>query len=60
MSNYNPTECKESNKLYGIYLCRLNGGVPCALHKGEKCYMQVSDEAVARLANVFKKEEETG
>ena len=59
MNKYNPTECKESNKHYGIYFCRLNGGVPCALHRGEKCYMQVSDEAVAKLANALKQEEVT-
>lgn len=54
MSKYNPIECKKSIKFYGIYLCKLNGGVPCALYEGEKCYMQVSDEL---LANMLKQEE---
>ena len=44
MSNYDPAEykpetCKSSVPVYDIYLCRLNGGVPCALHKG-KCVTQ--------------------
>ena len=59
MNKYNPTECKESNKLYGIYLCRLNGGVPCALHKGEKCYLQRMDDAATTIANALHREGDT-
>lgn len=56
MSNYNPHECGMSLCVYGVFICRLET-VPCALHKGEKCYMQRSDEAVIAMANALKKED---
>lgn len=41
---YTPQKCCASNMIYGIYICRLQAS-PCALHKGEKCYMQKADDA---------------
>ena len=40
MSNYNPATCHGSTIVCGIYICRWNCGVPCALYKGEMCYME--------------------
>ena len=59
MNKYYPQECKESIKLYGFYLCRLNGGVPCALYIDKKCYKQKSDEAVVAMAKAIMRDEET-
>lgn len=58
MNQYNPNKCGTSIEVCGVFICRLEN-VPCALHKGEKCYMQRSDEAVTAMANSLKREEET-
>lgn len=63
MSNYDPAAykpetCKSSVTVYGIYLCRLNGGVPCALHKGKMCYAEKVDRATNELIKAMRKEEE--
>ena len=55
---YTPAECNNSVLVYGIYVCRLEHA-PCALHKGEKCYMQKQDEAIARLAKAFEEVRES-
>ena len=52
MNKYHPRACKQSIKVSGIYICRLQT-VPCALHRGEKCYMQRTDEAVKALAGAI-------
>lgn len=56
-NKYTPAECKNSALVYGTYVCRLEHA-PCALHKGEKCYMQKQDESIARLVEAFKKVKE--
>ena len=56
MSNYNPHECRMSLDVYGVFICRLES-VPCALHNGDKCYMQRFDESVTAMANALKKED---
>ena len=57
-NKYTPTECKNSVLVYGIYVCRLEHA-PCALHKGERCYMQKQDESIARLAKAFEEARES-
>lgn len=52
MNEYNPRACKQSINMGGIYICGLQT-VPCALHNGEKCYMQRTDEAVKALAGAI-------
>lgn len=56
MNQYNPNKCGVSIDAWGIFICRLEN-VPCALHKGDKCYMQRSDEAVTIIANAIKRGE---
>jgi hypothetical protein len=58
MKQYNPALCRGAVKVYGIYLCRWNSGVPCALHKGEMCYMEKVDKATNELIkDMIEKEE---
>lgn len=57
-NKYEPMWCKNSALVYGIYVCRLEHA-PCALHKGEKCYMQKQDESIARLAKAFEEVRES-
>lgn len=52
MNEYNPRACKQSINMGEIYICGLQT-IPCALHKGEKCYMQRTDEAVKALAGAI-------
>lgn len=52
MSKYHPRACEQSINMGGVYICGLQT-VPCALHKGEKCYMQRTDEAVKALAGAI-------
>ena len=52
MNKYHPRACKQSIKVSGIYICGLQT-VPCTLHKGEKCYMQRTDEAVKALSGAM-------
>lgn len=63
MSNYDPTEykpetCKSSMFVYGIYLCRLNGGIPCARLKGDMCYAEKTDRALNELIKAMREKEE--
>lgn len=57
-NKYHPTLCKCSTLVYEIYVCRLEHA-PCALYKGEKCYMQKQDESIARLAKAFEEVRES-
>ena len=59
MTQYNPATCHAAVKVYGIYLCRWNGGVPCALHKGEMCYIEKVDKATNELIKAMKEKEAT-
>ena len=64
MSNYDPAAykpetCKSSVAVYGIYLCRLNGGVPCALHKEKMCYAEKVDRATNELIKAMKEKEKS-
>ena len=64
MSNYDPAmykpeTCKSSVSVYGIYICHLNGGVPCACHKGEMCYAEKLDRATNELIKAMKEKEES-
>ena len=56
-NKYSPLKCNNSCLVYETYVCRLEHA-PCALHKGEKCYMQKQDESIARLVEAFKKVKE--
>lgn len=58
MSQYNPAMCRGAVEVYGIYLCRWNSGVPCALHKGEMCYMEKVDKATNELIKAMREKEE--
>ena len=60
MSQYNPATCRGAVEVYGIYVCRWNSGVPCALHKGEMCYMEKVNKATNELIKEMIKEEENG
>ena len=51
-----PSVCGWAVKGYGVPICRLQT-MPCALLRGEKCYMQESDEAVVVIGELFNKEE---
>lgn len=54
---YLPSGCGWAVKgYYGVPICRLQT-MPCALLRGEKCYMQESDEAVEVIGKLFNKEE---
>ena len=53
---YLPSVCGWAVKGYGVPICRLQT-MPCALLRGEKCYMQESDEAVLVIGELFNKEE---
>lgn len=57
MSELNPTTCKNSIDMGGVYICRLQV-LPCALHQGKKCYLQAADEAVKVMAEAITKVEE--
>lgn len=57
-NKYSPLKCNNSCIVYETYVCRLENAL-CALYKGEKCYMQKQDEAIARLAKVFEEARES-
>ena len=57
MNQYNPATCHGAIEVYGIYLCRWNGGVPCALHKGEMCYIEKVDKSTNELIKAMKEKE---
>lgn len=56
-SKYNPHGCGWSIWHTGTPICRLQT-VPCALLRGEKCYMQESDEAVEAIGKIINGEGE--
>lgn len=63
MSNYDPAAykpetCKSSVSVYGIYLCRWNCGVPCALYKKEMCYLEKVDKATNEFIKAMNEKEE--
>lgn len=52
---YHPSVCGWAVKGYGVPICTLQT-IPCALLRGEKCYMQVSDEAAEFIGTLLNKE----
>ena len=53
---YHPSVCGWAVKGYGVPICILQT-MPCALLRGEKCYMQESDETVMVIGELLNKEE---
>lgn len=56
-NRYRPSVCGWAVKGYGVPICRLQT-MPCALLRGEKCYMQESDEAVETIGKTIHGEGE--
>ena len=54
---YHPSKCGWSIPYFVTPLCRLQT-MPCALLRGEKCYMQESDEAVEAIGKIINTEGE--
>lgn len=54
---YHPSKCGCAEKIHGIPMCVIQT-VPCALLRGEKCYMQESDEAVEAIGKIINIEGE--
>ena len=54
---YHPSKCGWAVTGYGVPICRLQT-MPCALLRGEKCYMQESDEAVEAVGKIINTEGE--
>lgn len=52
MSMYNPHLCGESINIGGIFICKLQA-IPCALHKGQQCYLEKIDRAVGEMKELF-------
>ena len=52
MSMYNPHLCGESINIGGIFICKLQA-IPCALHKGQQCYLKKIDRAVGEMKELF-------